>query len=124
MQQILDNLVKNVREDIPGYIAISIAEMASGESLISHSSQADFDPALACAYNVEIINAKRKAISTLGLGEDIKDVYFNLENQIHIINLSPTGDYFIYLAVDSKKANLALTRTLLNRHKKELDNEL
>ncbi|MBE7647346.1 hypothetical protein [Tenacibaculum finnmarkense] len=124
MQKILDKLVENVREDIPGYIAISIAEMASGESLHSHSSKPDFDPALACAYNVEIINAKRKAMVTLGLNENIKDIYFNLENEIHIVNLSPSGEYFIYLAVDSKKANLALTRTLLNRHKKELNNEL
>ncbi|WBX73751.1 hypothetical protein PG913_00335 [Tenacibaculum pacificus] len=124
MQKILDQLVENVKEGIPGYIAISIAEMASGESLISDSNNPNFDPALASAYNVEILNSKRKAIEALELKEEIKDVYFNLKNQIHIINLSPSGEYFIYLAVDSKKANLALTRTLLNRYKKDLDNEL
>ncbi|WCC44895.1 hypothetical protein PJW08_00955 [Tenacibaculum finnmarkense] len=34
MQKILDKLVENVREDIPGYIAISIAEMASENRFI------------------------------------------------------------------------------------------
>ncbi|CAM1358267.1 conserved protein of unknown function [Tenacibaculum soleae] len=124
MQQILDDLVKNVKENISGYIAISVAEMASGESLISNSALDGFDPALACAYNVEIINAKRKAMKSLGLDESLNDIHFNLDSQIHIINISPSGDYFVYLAVDSKKANLALTRTLLNKYKQELNNEL
>ncbi|OCK43602.1 hypothetical protein BA195_02560 [Tenacibaculum soleae] len=124
MQQILDDLVKNVKENISGYIGISVAEMASGESLISDSALDGFDPALACAYNVEIINAKRKAMKSLGLNENLNDIHFNLDSQIHIINISPSGDYFVYLAVDSKKANLALTRTLLNKYKQELNNEL
>ncbi len=124
MQKILDNLVNNVKENIPGYVAISVAEMASGESLISDSALSGFDPALASAYNVEIINAKRKAMKALGLDENLTDIHFNLENQIHIINISPSGEYFIYLAIDSKKANLALTRTLVNKYKQELNNEL
>ena len=124
MQQSLDDLVKNVKENISGYIGISVAEMASGESLISDSALDGFDPALACAYNVEIINAKRKAMKSLGLNENLNDIHFNLDSQIHIINISPSGDYFVYLAVDSKKANLALTRTLLNKYKQELNNEL
>ena len=124
MQEILDKLVTNVKENVSGYIGISVAEMASGESLISHSALDGFDPALACAYNVEIINAKRKAMKALGLEENLTDIHFNLDTQIHIINISPSGDYFVYLAVDSKKANLALTRTLLNKYKQELNNEL
>ena len=124
MQEILDKLVTNVKENISGYIGISVAEMASGESLISDSALSGFDPALACAYNVEIINAKRKAMKALGLNEELTDIHFNLETQIHIINISPSGEYFVYLAVDSKKANLALTRTLLNKYKQDLNNEL
>lgn len=124
MQEILDKLVTNVKENISGYIGISVAEMASGESLISDSALSGFDPALACGYNVEIINAKRKAMKSLGLNEQLTDIHFNLETQIHIINISPSGEYFVYLAVDSKKANLALTRTLLNKYKQDLNNEL
>ena len=124
MQEILDKLVSNVKENISGYIGISVAEMASGESLISDSAVSNFDPALACAYNVEIINAKRKAMKTLGLEENLTDIQFNLDNQIHMVNISPSGDYFVYLAVDTKKANVALTRTLLNKYKQELNNEL
>ncbi|WP_367997805.1 hypothetical protein [Tenacibaculum soleae] len=63
-------------------------------------------------------------MKSLGLDESLNDIHFNLDSHIHIINISPSGDYFVYLAVDSKKANLALTRTLLNKYKQELNNEL
>ncbi|KAB1159557.1 MULTISPECIES: hypothetical protein [Tenacibaculum] len=121
MEQILKDLIKNVKENIPGFIAISVAEMSTGESLMSDSVDPDFDPALASAFNVSIINSKREAIKTLGLDENLRDIHFKLDNHIHVINMSPGGDYFIYLAVDSKKANLALTRTMLNKYKIELN---
>ncbi|MBE7633094.1 hypothetical protein [Tenacibaculum finnmarkense] len=124
MQKILDDLVNNVKENIPGYIAISVAEIASGECLVSNSSVPEFDTTLAAAYNVEIINAKRKAIKTLGLEENLRDIHFNLDKQIHIIDIAPSGEYFVYLAIDSKKANIALSRKLLNKYTKELNDEL
>lgn len=124
MQKLLDDLVHNVKENIPGYIAISVAEMASGECLIANSNVSEFDTTLASAYNVEILNAKRKAIKILGLNEKLTDIHFYLEKQIHIINIAPSGEYFVYLAIDSKKANIALSRKLLSKYTKELNNEL
>ncbi len=50
--------------------------MSSGECLISNSNVPEFDTTLATAYNVEIINAKRKAIKTLGLNESLNDIHF------------------------------------------------
>ena len=82
MEQILKDLIKNVKENTPGFIAISVAEMSSGESLMSDSVDSDFDPALASAFNVSIINSKREAIKTLGLSENIRDIHFNLDNHI------------------------------------------
>jgi len=48
----------------------------------------------------------------------------SLTEQIHIIDISENNEYFIYLAVDSTKANLGLTRALLNKYKKEISGKL
>ncbi|WP_233898200.1 hypothetical protein [Tenacibaculum piscium] len=48
----------------------------------------------------------------------------NLDKQIHLIDIAPSGEYFVYLAIDSKKANVALSRKLLKRFTKDLNNEL
>ncbi|MCG8746451.1 hypothetical protein [Tenacibaculum finnmarkense] len=124
MTDILNDLIKNVSENIPGYIALSVTEIESGETLVSDSVKADVDIDLASAYNLEVVNAKLKAISVLGLNEEVKDITITLTDQIHIINIAPNGGYFIYLAIDSAKANIAITKTLLNKYKADLNNAI
>ena len=62
-------------------------------------------------YEDEVV-AKLKAIEALGLNEEIQDITITLSSQIHIINIAPSGAYFVYLAVDSKDANLGITKAL------------
>ena len=124
MEAILKELVNNIKENIPGYMGVSVTEMTSGESLISDSIIDGFDPELASAFNVEIINAKKKTMETLNIIEELNDIQFNLSNQIHTINISPSGEYFIYLALDRNKANMGITKKLLNKYKEGLNNEL
>jgi len=52
--------------------------------------------------------------------EKIEDILITLTNQIHVIDLAPNGNYFVFLVVDSSKANLGITRSLLARYKKDL----
>ena len=63
-----------------------------------------------------------KALEILGLAgkEKIQDILFTLTNQIHVIDIAPNGNYFVYLVVDSSKANIGITRSLLARYKKDL----
>lgn len=124
MEGVLKQLIKNVKENIPGYIGVSITELASGEALMSDSVLEGFDPELSSAYNVEIINAKKKTMATLNINDDLNDIQFNLTNQIHFINITNDGEYFIYLAVDRNKANLGITKKMLGTYKQSLENEL
>ena len=124
MQKTLNELKENVSSNIPGYIALSVTDIESGESLIADTNMSSFDPELASAYNLEVVKAKLKAIDALGLNETIKDITITLNSQVHIINIAPSGGYFIYLAVDSKSANLAITKTLLNKYKEKLNSEI
>lgn len=124
MTEILNDLVSNVSKNIPGYIALSVTEVGSGEALISNSADKGFDVELASAYNLEVVKAKLKAIEALDLEEEIKDITITLTDQIHILNIAPNGGYFIYLAIDSSKANIAITKTLLNKYKSKLNDAL
>lgn len=118
MQKILNTFKDNVKK-IDGFIAVSVTEIESGISYISESAT-DFDPELASAYNLEVVKAKLKAIDALGLKEEIKDITITLTDQVHILNIASSGAFFVYLAVDSKKGNLGITKSLLNKYKKEL----
>ena len=122
MTNVLDKFIQDMKTNIPGFIAVSVTEVRSGVSYGSESVDPSFDPNLASAYNLEVVKAKQNALQILGLAskEKIVDILITLTNQIHIIDIAASGGYFIYLAVDSTKANLGLTRALLAKYKKDL----
>ncbi len=121
MPDFLTQFGEDLKKNVPGFIAVSVAEIASGMSYYSQSVIADFDPELASAYNLEVVKAKKNAIKALGLqGQVIDNIMITLSSQIHIIDVSDNQEYFIYLAVDSTKANLGMTKSILNKYKKEI----
>ena len=122
MTNVLDKFIQDMKTNVPGFIAVSVTEVRSGVSYGSESVDPSFDPNLASAYNLEVVKAKQNALQILGLAskEKIVDILITLTNQIHIIDIAASGSYFIYLVVDSTKANLGLTRALLAKYKKDL----
>ena len=124
MSDFLKQFGDEVKKNIPGYIAVAVTEIKSGISYFSHSSSESFDPELASAFNLEVVKAKLNAISALELSQSIDDILITLTDQIHIIDVSQNNEYFIYLAVDSNKANLGMTKALLNKYKKEISGKL
>lgn len=124
MSDFLKQFGEEIKNNIPGYIAVAATEIKSGISYYSDSALAGFDPELASAFNLEVVKAKLNAISALDLDQKIDDILITLTSQIHIIDISENSEYFIYLAVDSTKANLGLTKALLNKYKKEIASKL
>ena len=124
MSDFLQQFGDEVKQNIPGYIAVTVTEIKSGISYFSDSAIASFDPELASAFNLEVVKAKLNAIKALGLDQNINDIMITLSNQIHIIDISENNDYFIYLAVDSNRANLGMTKALLNKFKKDITEKI
>ena len=122
MTNVLDKFIQDMKTNVPGFIAVSVTEVRSGVSYGSESVDPSFDPNLGSAYNLEVVKAKQNALQALGLAtqEKIDEIVIVLTDQNHIIDVSANGSYFIYLVVDSSKANLGITRSLLARYKKDL----
>jgi predicted regulator of Ras-like GTPase activity (Roadblock/LC7/MglB family) len=113
--------VKDILDELPTLLAVAVVEVESGMPLASHSNIADFDIETAAAYNTEVVKAKLKAIKALNLNQTVQDILLTLTDQLHLMKLSPTGDKFIYLAVNSRDTNLAQARQILKMHSSSLD---
>ncbi|PAM96045.1 hypothetical protein B4N84_05730 [Flavobacterium sp. IR1] len=124
MSDFLETFKNDLKENVKGFIAVSVTEVETGMSYCSLSLDPNFDPELASAYNLEVVKAKLSAIKALGLTQKINDILITLTDQIHIIDVSEDGNYFIYLAVDATKANLGLTRATLSKFKKDIISKL
>jgi hypothetical protein len=120
----LNVFLNEMKTNVNGFIAVAVTEIESGLSFGNLTIDPSFDPELAAAYNLEVVKAKLSAVKALNLNQDIEDILITLSNQIHIIDISPNKKFMIYLAADSAKANLGMTRAILRKHKSELEKNL
>jgi predicted regulator of Ras-like GTPase activity (Roadblock/LC7/MglB family) len=124
MSDFLTNFAEDLKTNVAGFIAVAVTEIKTGMSYTALSVDPSFDAELAAAYNLEVVKAKISTIKALNLNQEVEDIMITLTNQIHIISVSTSGEYFIYLAVDSTKANLGLTRAILKKYSREIESKL
>ncbi|WP_264553144.1 hypothetical protein [Flavobacterium sp. N2038] len=120
----LNVFLNDMKTNVNGFIAVAVTEIESGLSFGNLTVDPSFDPELAAAYNLEVVKAKLNAVKALNLNQNIEDILITLSNQIHVIDISPNKKFMIYLAADSSKANLGMTRAILKKHKTELEKNL
>ena len=113
--------IKGIMAELPTLVAVAVVETETGMPLASHANIADFDIETAAAYNTEVVKAKLKAIQALKLNQTVQDILLTLTDQLHLLKLSPNGDKFIYLAVNSRDTNLAQARQIMKSHSASLN---
>lgn len=107
--------------ELEGFLGACIVDSNSGMMLGSVGSGGDLNLELAAAGNTEVVRAKRKTMKSLNLNDPIEDILITLGRQYHLLRpLTSNEALFIYVALDRKKANLALARHQLTAAEKDL----
>ena len=117
---LLESIAK-IESDVNGVIATAAVDLESGMTLAAKSNRADFDLAVASAYNSELVKQKMKIMRALNIKASLEDMLLTLTDQIHVIKLLPGGSSFVYLAADRGSTNVAILRTALAKHLNGLD---
>jgi uncharacterized 2Fe-2S/4Fe-4S cluster protein (DUF4445 family) len=104
---------------IEGALGVAIVDYTSGMALGVLGNSPELDLNVAAAGNTEVVRAKMRTIDMLNLhNEGIEDILITLTGQYHIIRpLTRKGGegHFVYLALDRKRANLAMARLRLRQ---------
>lgn len=115
---IKDSLAELMKID--GAMGCFIADYTSGMMLAKDGGGIDLE--LAAAGNTEVIRAKMKVMSMLGIKDAIEDMLITLGTQFHIIRPSSTKPgLFLYIVLDKTKSNLAMARFKLTEVEKALE---
>lgn len=108
------NEVLNELSNVEGFIAAAIADSNSGMALGKAGGGASFNIELAAAANTDVVKAKLRAMKSLKLDEGIEDMLITLGSQYHLIRpLKKRPEVFFYVALDRRRANLAVARFAL-----------
>jgi len=105
----------NIENEMPGFIAAALVDLDSGMTLGVKSARPDFDLNAAGAFNSEMVKQKLKTIRALKLKGTLEDMLLTLSDQIHLIKMV-TPATFLYLAADRAQTNLAIVRSVVNKH--------
>ncbi len=107
--------------EIRGFIGACIVDSSSGMMLGAEGGGPTFNLEVAAAGNTEVVRAKRKTMTSLGLKDSIEDMLITLNKQYHLIRpLAVKDGLFAYLVLDKSKANLAMARLTLAEAEREL----
>lgn len=115
-EKALLDVFTRIEGDIDGVVAAAIVDLESGMTLAAKSNRADFDLAVASAYNSELVKQKLKIMRTLNLKSTLEDMLLTLSDQFHLIRFLPGGTAFLYLAADRDGTNLAILRNAVSKH--------
>ncbi|MBB0245809.1 hypothetical protein [Streptomyces alkaliphilus] len=119
-----DAALKEAMTSIEGTIGVALVDYTSGMALGVVGGGKELDLNVAAAANTDVVRAKLRAMELLSLGDEIEDILITLGSQYHLIRLMRgrgSQGLFLYLALDKKRANLAMARHQLKRIESELE---
>lgn len=109
--------VAALRKDLPELLAVAVVELATDKVLAKYSSQARLQPEKAAGPNAEVVRQKQRALQALALpNEKIEDILITLREQLHLLRVSQSGKWLLYLIVSPQDTNLAIAREVLKTH--------
>jgi len=110
--------LKEAMSSIEGALGVALVDYTSGMALGTLGGSSDFNLEIAAAGNTDVIRAKLRTMEHLGLHDEIEDILITLGSQYHLIRLLKArgnSGLFLYLVLDSGRANLAMARHQLKR---------
>ncbi|MGO4758307.1 hypothetical protein AB4212_58535 [Streptomyces sp. 2MCAF27] len=114
--------LKEALASIEGATGAALVDYTSGMALGTIGGSNSFDLNVAAAGNTDVIRAKLRTMEHLGLKDEIEDILITLGTQYHLIRLlKKQNGLFLYLVLDSGRANLAMARHQLRKIEAELE---
>ncbi|MER6999998.1 hypothetical protein [Streptomyces sp. NPDC000410] len=118
-----ETALKEAMTSIEGVVGVALVDYTSGMALGTLGGGKQLDLSVAAAGNTDVVRAKLRAMEMLGIQDQIEDILITLGTQYHLIRLlkARSNGLFLYLALDSKRANLAMARHQLRKIEAELE---
>ena len=119
LQEAVNKLCLDMKANLPGFLFCGILNSAEGTIMAKASSNPEFSTiAEETAPIFSTIVAQVKSVVALSESLNIKETHSTLieTNKItYVIGISNLGKFFILLALDREKANLAIARGLIEK---------
>ncbi|MFI1966521.1 hypothetical protein ACH429_20820 [Streptomyces pathocidini] len=120
----MENVLSEAMTTIDGALGVALVDYNSGMALATLGDHKGLDLNVAAAGNTDVFRAKLRTMEMLDLKGEIEDILITLSSQYHLIRPLTRNSgkgLFLYMALDRKRANLAMARHRLSRIEADLE---
>ena len=119
LQELLDAHCLEMKANMPGFLFYGILSCKDGTILSKASANEESSRIVeqGSAFHLTIVEQVKKVVtSSESLGvKETHSILIETDKVTNVIGVSNSGKYFILLALDRAKANIAIARTLVER---------
>ena len=119
LQEAVNKLCLDMKANLPGFIFCGILKCADATIIGSSSASPEISKIaneVSPFFSTIVEQVKKVVTSSESLGvKETHSILIETDKVTNVIGVSNSGKYFILLALDRAKANIAIARTLVER---------
>ena len=119
LQEAVNKLCLDMKANLPGFIFCGILNCADATIIGSSSASPEISKIaneVSPFFSTIVEQVKKVVTSSESLGvKETHSILIETDKVTNVIGVSNSGKYFILLALDRAKANIAIARTLVER---------
>jgi len=119
LQEAVNKLCLDMKANLPGFIFCGILNCADATIIGSSSASPEISTIaneVSPFFSTIVEQVKKVVTSSESLGvKETHSILIETDKVTNVIGVSNSGKYFILLALDRAKANIAIARTLVER---------
>ena len=119
LQEAVNKLCLDMKANLPGFIFCGILNCADATIIGSSSANPEISKIVnevSPFFSTIVEQVKKVVTSSESLGvKETHSILIETDKVTNVIGVSNSGKYFILLALDRAKANIAIARTLVER---------
>lgn len=117
----LQNILKELADQIPSFAASAIVSMKDGLSLAEYSVNDELNISASSAYLTQLVDSNLKGVKLLGYKEKIDDILLTTDANYFLIK-PVEAQFFFHFVIIGKGEWLGMTRLLMNQYCKDIVN--
>jgi hypothetical protein len=110
----IEQAIRYLLDELPDLLMAAVVDVATGKPLATYTTDRELRPVIVAGFNAEAVRQVQASLAAQNsAAEQLEEMLFTLPSQLHLLHLVPSGQRFVYLAVDSRDTNLGIARAVI-----------
>jgi len=119
----INNIISEFAKEVDQFIASTIFDPTTGQSIADKTNDPDFDPAVPAAFMSEVIKENEKGLDAMNSGATATDYLMTL-NKVYVLLKAIEGTWYYHGCTIGRSGSLGMAREMMRKYEPKLSEEL